>query len=74
MSQYSPEELEGIAELKKNEKFAGLDDHTFVRFLRARNNNIDDTTTMLLAYMEWRERVKPDQVTMEDLPNALPTW
>lgn len=42
-----------------------------LRFLRARNLDLNKTNKMLKGHLEWREKWKPDEITQEDIPTAL---
>lgn len=45
------------------ERYSHPVDYDYVRFLRARKWNLEDSYKMMLANVIWRSEVKPDQIT-----------
>lgn len=41
---------------------SGVDDHTLLRFLRARKFDLEASTTMWMDYMKWRKEYGTDEV------------
>mmetsp|Transcript_11742 Transcript_11742/g.19145 ORF Transcript_11742/g.19145 Transcript_11742/m.19145 type:complete len:298 (-) Transcript_11742:77-970(-) len=46
-----------------------LDDQYLLRFLIARDYNVDKAADFLKKHLEWRDEMMPSQITKEDLPN-----
>ncbi|CAK9022931.1 Phosphatidylinositol/phosphatidylcholine transfer protein SFH1 (Phosphatidylinositol transfer protein 1) (AtPITP1) (Protein CAN OF WORMS1) (Protein SEC FOURTEEN HOMOLOGS 1) (AtSFH1) (Protein SHORT ROOT HAIR 1) [Durusdinium trenchii] len=86
VTEATPEELSLAKELRAKLKDAGVvskeeemgsgtfklaDDNTLVRFLRARDLKVEKAFKMLKAAVEWRNKMMPSLIKMEDLAPAL---
>eukprot|EP00298_Acanthocystis_sp_HF-20_P002566 c12973_g1_i1.p1 GENE.c12973_g1_i1~~c12973_g1_i1.p1 ORF type:complete len:257 (+),score=112.24 c12973_g1_i1:42-773(+) len=56
----------------KNEKFDDFSDEDCVKFLRAKEKNVDDAAEMLAEHLTWLHKWKPSTITTDDIKNALP--
>lgn len=52
-------------------KFPREEDKTLIRFLKARDFKVQKAERLLTKANEWRERVKPDSIKMQDVANEL---
>eukprot|EP00300_Choanocystis_sp_HF-7_P016113 c1929_g1_i1.p1 GENE.c1929_g1_i1~~c1929_g1_i1.p1 ORF type:complete len:243 (+),score=43.75 c1929_g1_i1:27-755(+) len=68
---FGAEDKEGLAEIRKLDEFAALENEEIVRFLRARRYNIAATTKMLRNHVAWLEKYRPREVQMESLEIAI---
>ena len=55
----------------KNKDFSTLPQETIIRFLRARDLNIKDATSMLNNHLEFRKQWMKDDITAEEIMPAL---
>jgi len=67
----TPEELGKLEELLAIEEFKEVPKEKGIRFLRARDLDIPATTDMLKTHLEWKERVRPESVTLDELGLAM---
>jgi hypothetical protein len=61
----------GVSELCS--RHAGVATLDALRFLRARQLNVDKASKMLASDLVWRTEFKPAQITQADIPVTLPT-
>lgn len=69
------EELEGMENLKfqlgKEYNPAVVSDQMLIRFLRARDFDIDKAHAMLTSYLHWREEARPHEITKDEVLNYV---
>ena len=67
----SNEEAQAYEKLRENNAFERFPQETLVRFLRARDLNVDDATEMLAGHIAFRDKWLSKEIAVDDIMPAL---